>query len=442
MKLSARWVGVAASIVVALAACQPVGSASPTPTATNAPPATTTPTAPPATATAAAVVEIEFWNYWDGNNGEAIGTLAQEYNDSHPNIRVKPVTFPWGDLLPKFQTAIAGNSPPAAGAADIAWRAKLHASEALIDLNTAIQDAGVDLGDFYPALLEYGKNGDQLGSVPVSTNNLALFYNKDLFTQAGLDPDSPPTTWEELRDDAKAIAALGNGVQGFEIYTQPGEGLTWQFQPYLWQAGGEYLTDNYTKPGFNNDAGKQALGFLVDLIQKDHVAEAGQWGAFDTGNAGMRVDGSWMVGVYAEQAPFEFGTAMLPIPDGGQHATNMGGEQAFVFKTTPEQEAAATEFVLWLTSTDVQAKWDTLTSFMPIRKSVLDNADLKAWAQGEPRFQAFVEQQQYAHARPPIDKYADTSDAFSRALEPAFYGQVSVDEALANAEQGVLDALK
>lgn len=431
MNSSIRWACLLASVVLVLTACQP-GAASPSASIGSS--VSSTPSA--------AVVEIEFWNYWDGNNGEAISALAEEFNEAHPNIRVTPVTFPWGDLLPKFQTAISGNNPPAAGAGDIAWMSKLHASGALIDLLPAIEAVGVDLNDFYPALLEYGKNGDQLGSLPVSTNNLALFYNKDLFTQAGLDPDSPPTTWEELRQAAIAIAALGDGIQGYEIYTQPGEGLTWQFQPFLWQAGGEYLTDNYTQPGFNNEAGREALGFLVDLIQKDHVANAGEWGAFDTGNAGMRIDGSWMVSAYASQAPFDFGTAMLPIPEGGEHATNMGGEQAFVFRTTPEQEAAATEFLLWLTSTEVQAKWDTLTSFMPIRRSVLEDANFQAWVQSEPRFQAFVEQQQYARARPPIDRYADTSDAFSKALEPAFYGRVSVDEALANAEQAVLEALE
>lgn len=435
MNRTIRWAVAPVALALMLTACAGAGP--------SAPPATSGPSAPATQkATQAAVVEIEFWNYWDGNNGEAIAALAKKFNDSHPNIRVKAVTFPWGDLLSKFQTAISGKNPPAAGAGDIAWMAKLHASGALVDLAPAIQAAGVDLADFYPALLEYGKSGSAIGSLPVSTNNLALFYNKDLFKQAGIDATKPPTTWDELRETAKKVAALGGGVQGYEIYTQPGEGLTWQFQPFLWQAGADYLVDNYTKPGFNNEAGKKALSFLVELITKDKVTEAGQWGAFDKGQAGMRIDGSWMVGVYASQAPFDFGTAMLPIPTGGQHATNMGGEQAFVFRTTPEKEAAATEFLLWLTSTEVQAEWDTLTSFMPIRKSVLSNQVFTDWVKGEPRFEAFVEQQQYARARPPIEKYADTSDAFSKAIEPAFYGRVSVDAALANAEQAVLDALK
>ncbi|MGE5589810.1 MAG: ABC transporter substrate-binding protein [Bacillota bacterium] len=391
----------------------------------------------------AAPVEIEFWNYWDGNNGKAIGSLIDEFNQSHPNIKVKNVTLPWGELLPKLQAGIAGKNPPAVAAGDIAWMAKLHRSGALLALDDMAAKINVD--DFYPALLEYSRYEGKLQSLPVSTNNLALFYNKDLFKNAGLNPDQPPKTWAELRTAAKRIAALGGGIQGFEIYTQAGdngEGLTWQFQPYLWQSGGEYLKDQYTKPGFNNDAGKKALQFLVDLIHTDKVTQPGQWGAFDKGQAGMRIDGSWMVGIWAGQAPFDFGTAMLPIPEGGQPATNMGGEQIFVFKTTPDKQEAAKEFALWLTSTPVQVRWDTLTGFMPVRRSVASDSTYREWLKREPRLLPFVEQQPYAHARPPIEKYPDTSLAFAKELEKAFFGRVSVEDALANAEKAVEAALK
>ena len=286
-----------------------------------------------ASRTTTATVEIDFWNYWDGNNGKAISKLVDRFNQTHPAIKVKNVTFPWGDLFSKMQAAAAGGDLPAVAAGDIAWMANLHRSGKLVDLTAAAKAAKVDLTDFYPEILKYSTYRGKLQALPVSTNNLALFYNKDLFTKAGLNPNKPPQTWDELRAAAKKIAALGGGVQGFEIYTQPGEGLTWQFQPYLWQAGAEFLTNNYTKPGFNNAAGRKALGFLTGLIQRDKVTQAGQWGAFDKGQAGMRIDGSWMVGIYRDQAPFSWGTAMLPIPKGGKRATNMGGEQIFVFKT-------------------------------------------------------------------------------------------------------------
>src|ERR671937_769485 len=155
---------------------------------------------------------------------------------------------------------------PAVAAGDIAWMAALQRSGRLVDLGPAAKKAKLKLKDFYPEILKYSVYRGKLRALPVSTNNLALFYNKDLFQKAGLNPNQPPKTWDQLRADAKKIAALGNGIQGFEIYTQPGEGLTWQLQPYIWQAGGDFLTHHYTKPGFNNAAGRKALGFLVGLI--------------------------------------------------------------------------------------------------------------------------------------------------------------------------------
>jgi len=392
----------------------------------------------------AATVTIDFWNYWDGNNAKAISSLIDKFNATHPGIKVKNVTFPWNDLYSKMQAAAAGSGEnlPAVAAGDIAWMAALHRSGRLVNLAPAAKAAKVNLKDFYPEILKYSRFGAKLQALPVSTNNLALFYNKDLFQKAGLNPNRPPATWDQLRTDAKKIAALGDGIQGFEIYTQPGEGLTWQLQPYIWQAGGDFLTKNNRQPAFNNAAGRKALGFLVDLIQKDHVTSAGQWGAFDKGQAGMRVDGSWMLGVYKDQAPFKFGTAMIPIPSGGKHATNMGGEQIFVFKSgSTAERSAATKFALWLASTPVQVQWDIKTNFMPVRASVASSKGILGYVKSEPRLRAFVQQQKYAHARPPIPTYPAVSDAFSKAIEPAFYGRVSVNQALANAARDVAAAL-
>ena len=79
---------------------------------------------------------------------------------------------------------------------------------------------------------------------------------------------------------------------------------------------------------------------------------------------------------------------------------------------------------------------------MPVRKTVASNKVFKAYIVKEPRLKPFVEQQQYARARPPIPQYPDVSDAFSKALKPAFYGRVTLVEALANAEKAVLEALR
>ena len=387
-------------------------------------------------------ITLEFWNYWDGTNGQVLQSLVANFNKKNPGIIVKPVTFPWGDLLPKLQASIASGKTPALAATDIAWMANLHQTGKLVDLGAALGGVKRATGDIYPNLLTYSMYKGKLQSLPVSTNNLALFYNKDLFRKAGLNPNKPPQTWDELRADAKQIAALGGGVQGMEIYTAPGEGLTWQFQPYLWQIGAGFLNKANTAPTFNTDAGRSALQFLVDIINTDHSATAGQWGAFDKGMAGMRIDGSWMVSGYRDNAPFEFGTAMLPIPAGGTHATNMGGEQIMAFKGSKAQVAAAAKFIKWFSSTSVQATWDAKTNFMPIRASVASSTVMLKHMVDEPALKAFVQQQRYAQARPAIATYPAVSDAFSKALEPAFYGKVSVAQAMSDADAAVRQALQ
>ena len=394
-----------------------------------------------ATKKAVKPVTIQFWNYWDGGNGQALSTLVKEFNKKNPGIIVKPVTFPWGDLLPKLQSAIASGTTPALAATDIAWMANMNRSGKLVDLGKALGSIKKATGNIYPSLLTYGKYKGILQSLPASTNNLSLFYNKDLFRKAGLNPNKPPKTWTEMRTDAMAISALGNGIQGMEIYVQPGEGLTWQFQPYLWQSKAGFLNKTNTAPTFNTASGRTALQYLVDLINVDHAATAGQWGAFDKGQAGMRIDGSWMVGGYRDNAPFEFGTAMLPIPAGGVHATNMGGEQIMAFKGKTASQAAAVKFISWFTSASVQARWDVATNFMPISDTVANSNVLLKHVAAEPALKAFIDQQKYAYARPAIASYPAISDAFSKALEPAFYGTVSVSVAMANADAAVRKVL-
>jgi multiple sugar transport system substrate-binding protein len=384
------------------------------------------------------VVRLTFWNYWDGNNGEAIQALVDEFNSANSDIQVENIFYGWGELLPRLQTAAAGGDGPDIAAADMAWMPLLANSGRVAALDGMIEAAGVDLDDFYPALLSVNRYNDQLFGLPVSTNNLELFINNDLFAAAGLDAAAPPTTWAELADMAATCANPDEGIVGMELYTQPGEGLTWQFQVYLWQAGGAFLNEDNTAPAFNTEAGLQALNYWISLIESD-ASDLVQWGLFEQGRACMRMDGSWMVSILGDQAPFEFSTAIMPIPEGGAPATNMGGEHLVIFSDGDmARQEAAFQFVSWLTSTDVQVRWDMETAFMPIRQSVADDAAFQTWLQEtEPRLIPFVESQQYAINRPSVAVYAELSDVFSAYMERALYGQLSPEEALENAEVAV-----
>lgn len=414
--------------VLALAACAP-GSTSPAQTSG----------APGSSASAASdqPVTVTVWHYWDGTNADTFQAMADEYSSSHPNVTVKAVNIPSSDLITKIQTSAQTDSLPTVAIMDLVSVPQVQQTGKLVDLKPLL-DPGT-LGDIYPALLDFGKDGDKQYAVPVSTNNLGYMYNKDLYRQAGLDPDSPPTTWEELEAQAQQILEK-TGKPGVELYTQAGdsgEGLTWNFQVSLWQAGGEFLDADNTKAAFNTPEGRKALQFWVDLLDKG-LAPRTQWGEFEKGSAGGAQEGSWMVGIWQSDPPFDFGTATVPYPSDGVAATNMGGERAVVFQSDDATQKAAADFLDWFLAPEQVTAWSEKTGMLPVRKAVGDSADYASWvADTQPLLQPFVDQLATARSRPNTPLYPQVSLVFAKQIEKALAGQVSVDDALSAAETDV-----
>jgi multiple sugar transport system substrate-binding protein len=397
---------------------------------------TTTAGEAPATTGAPAVETLTFWHYWDGLNGEVITELADRYS-TETGVTVEPAFFGYGDLLTKLQTSAGGGERPDVAVADLVWMPGLAESGTLVALDDFVAESDVDIDDFYSELLDINRYDGQLFGLPVSTNNLEMFYNKELFEAAGLDPETPPTSWDELAEAAGACADPAAGRTGMELFTEPGEGLTWQYQVYLWQAGGEFLTEDLTAAAFSSPEGEEALQYGLDLIDSGGSTVA-PWGQFGQGAACMVMDGSWMVGIWSAEPPFDFGTATMPYPADGTMATNMGGEQGFIMAEDPAAQQAAFDFLAWLTSPEIQVEWDQRTGFMPVRASVAeDPAYLEHIETTEPRYLPFVENQQFARSRPAVPEYSELSDAFSRELEAALLGEATAAEALAAAETAV-----
>ena len=288
--------------------------------------------------------------------------------------------------------------------------------------------------------MEYSRYQGQTLALPITTNNLALFYNKDLFRAAGLDPDSPPTTWDELVEYGKKLTKADGSIFGFEMYSQvdeTGEGLTWNLQPYLWQAGADFLTDSYSRPGFNNEEGEKALQFIVDLFQKEKVAGLARKDSFGMGRAAMVVNGPWMIGIWQDSVSFEFGTAPIPYPEWGKPATNMGGEQIFAFRTDAAREAAAVDFLMWLTSTENMIKGIKRPEpylskhLLPVAVSIVGSLRIQSPAS----WCLLISSAMLMLGHP--SQVRRLLLGFRQEMEKAYYGRVSVKEALINAEQAL-----
>ena len=188
-----------------------------------------------------------------------------------------------------------------------------------------------------------------------------------------------------------------------------------------------------------SQSGLKALTYVSDMLN-GHGSQPGPWGLFGDQKACMQLDGSWLFG-YRKDAPFQWGIAAVPAPDGGTSASNVGGEHLFMFNSV-KNKAAAWEFIKYLTSPEVQLQWDEKTGFLPVRKTVAENPDYLTWINDtEPRMLPFVQGMATAHTRPATDKYNAVSDAFSRSIQLALLGQAAPADALKAAETAVNEAL-
>ena len=383
-------------------------------------------------------VEITFWHQYDSANAEMITQLVDEFNAANPDIIVTPVIQPsYDEYKTLLQTAILSDTTPDVASVDLIWVPGLVSNDAVQPLDDFIAaDSTFDINDFYSLLVGYDVMDGSRYAVPMSANNMQVIWNKDLFAAAGLDPETPPTTWAEMQSMAEQCSNPDDGVVGFEFYTQPtGEGITWQFQVWLWAAGGEFLNADNTAAAFNSPQGLEALTFVSNMLN-GHGSVPAAWGAFGDGKACMQLDGSWLFG-YRKDAPFQWGIAAVPGPKAGETASNIGGEHLIMFKNSEHKEAVW-RFINYLSSTDTQLKWDMATGFLPIRKSVSDNSEYMTWINDtEPRMLPFVNGMVTAHTRPATPYYNEISDAFSREIQKAMLGEATPEEALAAAESAV-----
>lgn len=390
---------------------------------------------------AAGTTEISVWHYWDGANADQFDAMVDQFNNEHENVHVVTSNVPNSDFLTKLKTSATSNTLPDVAIGDLIWVPQIAQMGNLADLSTVVSKAVIE--DVNPALREYGNiDGKQL-SVPVSANNLAYMYNRDVFKEAGLDPDNPPTTWEELLEQGKTIVET-TGKSGYDLFTEAGdngEGLTWNFQVSLWQAGGEFLNDDNSAAAFNTPEGIKATQFWIDLIDSG-VSKYASWGEFEKGNGGSAQEGSWMVGIWAPDPPFDFDVAPLPNPQGSEPVTNLGGEQAMVFNNSDENVKAAGEFLEWFLQPEHVASWSEATGMIPVLQSVAEGAEYREWVEeNEPRLLPYVDQMQFAKTRPNTPLYSKISYAFAKEMERAFAGEVSADEALNNAETAVNEVI-
>ncbi|MCD4819731.1 MAG: ABC transporter substrate-binding protein [Candidatus Cloacimonetes bacterium] len=391
------------------------------------------------------VVEIEFWHGMGGPLGDALDSLIDEFNETHPKIYVNAVHMGnYTALSQKLMASIQTNGQPDIAQSFEAWTANFMEGDVLRCLEDFIADdpdfSEEDLNDFYPVFIKSNTMDGKLMSFPFNKSVSVLYYNKDILFMNDLDPNKPPTNWDEYREMFKLLTQDTDGDGKNDIFGSTFTISAWQFENLLLQAGGEIMNEDNTKALFNSKEGIEALQFIYNILMKDKTVylSAGYDGQNDflAGKVAM-VEGSSVSMVFMRKNGIDFNLGISAIPTYKTKRSLISGTNIVIFKKEDEKrQQAAWEFIKWFTDTRQTAKWSELTYYMPVRRSAFEEEGLKNRLISNPEIASVYNQLEYASFEPQISEWFETRKFLEEhVIEKVIRGILTPEEALENAAE-------
>lgn len=373
---------------------------------------------------AQAQVQLTYWQYEFGTRVEAMNQLIAQFNAENPDIIVVQETFPYDGYLTQVPTAVAAGAGPDVTQLFYGW---VHAWSRAGYIEPLPEEyfPADEVAAYFVPMVDAVKIDGRYYGLPTAVRSLALFYNKDIFSEVGLDPNAPPTTWDEFVaaaqqinvSDAFGYSRIGYGFGGQDHHLLRTV-LMNQLGTSPFSADGEVL--------YGNEIGEQALATFTGWELNDNIGvtnfvpgTSGYRDGFITQQSiGMIIDGSFAIGAVTNGAQFEWGVAELPTFANGVQSNFgsffMNGITPNATKDPAKLEAAA-RFIKFVTSEDAMRLWLDVVGELPAARSLLDDPALA----NHPVYGAFLAGLAYAEATQFVDEVAQRNvflDAINRVL--------------------------
>ena len=406
-------------------------------------------------------------------NRDVLQGLVDKFNKTNPNIQVESLYVGQADQqMPKILASVVGHAPP-----DMLWynptiTGQLVELGAIRSLDEMLAASPVKK-EINPALFETMQLRNQIWSIPFATNNVGIFYRPSLFKAAGIT--QLPRNWEEFRQVARQLTKDTNGDKRIDRYGMllplgKGEWTVFTWLPFMWSGGGE-LGDPPNPPykgglqqevppykgGLQQDippykGGMQGGSKGINIVNEGAIASLQFWrNLIDDGSAilslperGYELDG-FLAGKVAMQltGPWTLGQlqatgvdyAVFPIPANARSATSLGGENLFIFKTTPKREKAAFKFAEYVLSQEFQTEWALKTGYLPVNLKASQSKAYQEFANKTQGVKVFLDQAKNARSRPIFPGYNRISENLGRAIEAVLLGKNSPTDALKASQQ-------
>ena len=399
---------------------------------------------------ASAQVEIQWWHAMTGANNEVVVKLAQEFNASQTEFRVVPTykgSYP--DTMNAGIAAFrAGNAPHILQVFEVGTATMMAARGAIKPVFQLMADANepFDPKAYLPAVAGYysTSRGEML-SFPFNSSSSVMWYNKDAFRRAGLNPDQPPKTWPELFDAAKKLRAAGHDKCGFSsawiTWLNLEQFSVWHNVPLATRANGIDGFD--TELRFNSPLHVRHLQSLIELQRDNTFSYSGRTntgeGRFTSGECPIMLTSSGFYGNVRANAKFEWANAPMPYyPDvqGAPQNSTLGGASLWVMggKAAAEYRGVA-KFFAFLSDTNRQAKLHTDSGYLPITLAAYQQVKASGFYNQNPYLETPILE---LTNKPPTENsrglrlgnMVQMRDVWAEEIEAALAGQKSAQAAL------------
>jgi len=396
---------------------------------------------------AALAVDLEFYFpvAVGGKAADTIQELTDEYVANNEGVNIDAVyAGSYSDTVTKALTASRGGKPPQLSVILSVDMFTLIDEDVIIPFDDLVEtdEDKVWLESFYPAFMQNSQTGGKTYGIPFQRSTPVLYWNKEAFAEAGLDPETPPKTWEETIEMGKKLVKkddAGNVTRwGVRI---PSSGFPyWLFQGLTTQNDVILANSDGNETNFDDPKVVEALEYLVALSTEHGVMSPGivEWGAtpkaFFEGQTAMMWTSTGNLTNVRDNAPFDFGVGLLPAKE--RFGAPTGGGNFYIFReSTDEQKVAAFDFVKWITAPGQAAKWSIATGYVAPSPAAWETVEMQEYAADFPP--ALVARDQLEHAVAELSTYENqrVTGIFNDALASAITGSKSPAEALSEAQE-------
>lgn len=394
-------------------------------------------------------VVIDFWHAFGGGRKLLIERMVADFNYTHPNIfvRVEHKGSYRDTLNAAILAAQQGNAPHIVQIFEIGSQLALD-SGIFVPIEDLVVGPEFQADDYIEGVANYYNIGGKFNSMPWNSSNPILYYNKDIFRAAGLDPEKPPETFEDMLAVCDKIVSSGAAKNCISWPLH-----SWFFEQWMANMGAELANNGNgrdaraTEVFLTGDAAKTIVSWWKEMHEKGYYAYSGKledWDGADaifvSGQAAMEITSTSDVVNRQNDAAangFELGTSYLPYPASSERqGVVVGGASLWLTGGHPDAELqAAKDFVIWFTNTENAIRWHKATGYFPIRKSAVDVLEVENWFQLNPAYQAAFDQ--LLETKPTratqgalIGAFPEVRTIIEQAVEKVLADQASVDEAL------------